>query len=43
MFEKVKKYFDSGVWDEHRVHDAVSKWITAEEFKEITGKDYETA
>ena len=30
------------MWDETRVRNAViMKWITEEEFKEITGKDYE--
>ncbi|MBQ7544944.1 MAG: XkdX family protein [Synergistaceae bacterium] len=39
MFEKIKKYYDAGVWDEHRVREAVAKnVITAEEFKAITGK-----
>ena len=39
MFEKIKKYYDSGVWSEQRVREAVAKnVITAEEFKEITGK-----
>ena len=42
MFEKIKKYYEAGVWSEQRVRDAVSKSaITAEEFKEITGIDYE--
>lgn len=42
MFEKIKKYYEAGVWSEHRVRDAVSKKaITAEQFKEITSKDYE--
>jgi uncharacterized XkdX family phage protein len=40
-FAKVKEFYDLGVWPEKRVRDAVVKgWITAEEFKEITGKDY---
>lgn len=39
MFEKIKKYYDTGVWSEERVREAVAKnAITAEEFKEITGK-----
>ena len=39
MFEKIKKYYDAGVWSEQRVREAVAKnVITAEEFKEITGK-----
>ena len=39
MFEKIKKYYDSGIWNEQRVREAVAKnVITAEEFKAITGK-----
>lgn len=42
MFRKIKEYFCMGLWDEHKVRNAVAKGkITAEEFKEITGKDYE--
>ena len=40
-YEKVKGYFDAGRWSLDRVHSAVGKWITAEEYKEITGEDYE--
>lgn len=40
-FEKVKYYYDTGLWDKKRVRDAVAKnWITAEEFYEITGEIY---
>lgn len=39
-FEKVKNYYDRGLWSEQRVHDAVGKWITEEEYTEITGKTY---
>ena len=40
-FEAVKKYFDLGMWSEQKVKNAVIKgWITAEEFKTITGKTY---
>lgn len=38
----VKHYYDRGLWPEARVRKAVTcKWITSDEFKEITGKDYE--
>lgn len=41
-FEKVKKYYDDGKWTLAMVRNAVVKnWITAEEFKEITGEDYD--
>lgn len=40
-FATVKNYFDKGLWSKKRIHDAVFKnWITAEEYKEITGEDY---
>ena len=40
-FETVKKYYDMGMWTEAKVKNAVVKgWITAEEFKLITGEDY---
>ena len=39
MFEKIKKYYEAGVWSEERVREAVAKnVITAEQFKAITGK-----
>lgn len=41
-FKKVKGYYDSGLWSIERVRNAVVKnWITAEEFKMITGAEYE--
>ena len=40
-FKKVKDYYDYKLWDERRVRFAVGRWITAEEYKESTGKDYE--
>ena len=41
-YEKVKGYYDSGLWDIQRVHNAVVKgWITAKEFEEITGCPFE--
>lgn len=40
-FEKVKIYYDNGLWGIDRVRNAVVKnWITAEEFEEITGEPY---
>ncbi len=39
MFEKIKKYYEMGVWNEQMVREAVAKnVITPEQFKEITGK-----
>ena len=40
-FKKVKKYYDSGLWNVKMVRNAVEKkWITADEFEEITGMKY---
>lgn len=40
-YSKVKTWYDMGMWNETRVRNAVKMgWITEEEFKEITGKDY---
>ena len=40
-FDKVKKYYDQGLWGINKVRQAVVKgWITEKEFKEITGQDY---
>lgn len=40
-FEKVKIYYDNGLWGIDRVRNAVVKnWITAEEFEIITGIPY---
>lgn len=41
-FEKVKGYYDKGYWSIRQVYDAVGKgWITAGEYKIITGYDYD--
>ena len=41
-FNLVKKYYEQGLWSKKRVRDAVLKgWITADEYKEITGEEYE--
>ena len=40
-FAKLKRYFVDGLWTAKQIGDAVSKgWITAEEYREITGEDY---
>lgn len=40
-YNKVKQYYDSGLWDKVRTRNAVIKgWITAEEYKEITQEEY---
>lgn len=39
-FEKVKEYYEKGFWSKVRVQNAVGKWITEEEYREITGEEY---
>ena len=42
MFEKIKRYYDKGLWNIQMVRNAVVKRkITAEEFEIITGQPYE--
>ena len=41
-FEKVKKYYETGLWNKQMVRNAVKKgWITESEYREITGEEYE--
>lgn len=40
-YEKVKSYYDKGLWTIEMVRNAVVKgWITEEEFEEITDTIY---
>ena len=42
MYNKIKTYYDSGLWNEVRVRNMVIKGIiTEEEYSTIVGKDYE--
>lgn len=42
MYEKIRKYYEAGVWGEDRVRRAVEKGvISEEEYARITGKSYE--
>ena len=36
-YDKVKTYYERGMWSEDRVRAAVGKWITEEECTEIIG------
>lgn len=36
-YDKVKTYYERGMWSEDRVRAAVGKWITEEECAEILG------
>lgn len=41
-FNKIKTYYDTGLWNETRVKNMVIKGIiTEEEYSTIVGKDYE--
>lgn len=39
-FAKVQSYYERNLWSIKRVYAAVGKWITAEEYEEITGEVY---
>lgn len=40
-YEKVRRFYSMKMWNEVRVRNAVKmRWITEEEFTEITGKEY---
>ena len=42
MYNKIKSYYDSGLWSEVRVRNMVVKGIiTANEYASIVGKEYE--
>ena len=41
MYEKIKEYYNTGLWSEERVRNMVVKCvITEEEFYDITGEFY---
>lgn len=39
-YNKVAGYYNTGLWSFGMVRNAVGRWITAEEFFKITGKEY---
>lgn len=39
-FEKVRGYYKNRLWNLAQVRNAVGKWITEEEYQEITGKAF---
>lgn len=42
MFEKIKKWYESGMWTKKMVRNAVIKGkITEDEYTEITGESFE--
>lgn len=41
MYEKIKEYYEKGLWKKSQVRDAVVKGkITVQEYEEITGDPY---
>ena len=40
-YNKVLYYYKKGFWSKSKVHDAVGRYITAEEYEMITGEPYE--
>lgn len=39
-FQKVKTWYDKGLWTKDMVFSAVPKMITAQEYEEIVGEPY---
>lgn len=39
-YEKVKYYYDNGLWSKAKVRAVVGKLITEEEYEQITGESY---
>lgn len=39
-FNKVKNYYNLKLWNLPKVQSAVGKWITEDEYEEITGMKY---
>ena len=40
MFDKIKYYYDNGLWSIDRVWNVVGKALTELEYQEITGFEY---
>ncbi len=40
-FELVKGFYEASLWSVGMVWNAVGRWITGDEFRDITGKEYE--
>ena len=38
-FQTVSDYYKNGLWNATMVQNAIGKWITEEEYKEIIGED----
>ena len=42
-FDRVKEYFNAKLWSDGMVWDAVGRWITENEYLDITGSEYKKA
>ena len=40
-FDRVKFYYEEGLWSIERVRNVVGKVINEQEYREITGSDYD--
>ena len=40
-FDRIKFYYEEGLWDKQRVRNVVGKVINEQEYREITGSDYD--
>lgn len=41
-FDRIKYYYEEGLWDKQRVRNVVGKVITEEEYGELVGEPYAT-
>ena len=39
-FEKIKYYYEQGLWDKQRIRNVVGKVLAADEYQQITGEVY---
>ena len=39
-FDRIKFYYEEGLWDKQRVRNVVGKVLTPEEYEQITGEPY---
>lgn len=42
-YDLVRGFYNAELWKISWVYDAVGKWITEDEYRDITGKKYEKA
>lgn len=40
-FDRIKFYYEEGLWNIERVRNVVGKVINEQEYREITGSDYD--